>query len=174
LSAGIGGLLGAELPEPKLVGHQVGKRAGDRARVGVGGEQARNHLRQHRKEQQHDHGAAHRIVADIVGPPAEQQVPQIDHARHGTFDEIGEAGGGAADTTPDDAEQQQGEDRVARPEVEFHPVAAGPSREIRYRQQNDERPMEQSDGNIPDPDLLVGRLHHSVFLPAGYGDHTQS
>ena len=67
------------------------------------------------------------------------------------------------DEAPNDAEQQQGEDGVAGPEMKLHPVAAGPAAEIGHGHQDHERPMEQPHRGVPDADPAYVRFRHDVL-----------
>ena len=87
------------------------------AGVGVGREETGHDLGQHGEDQDDDHRAAHRVVADVARPLLAEEMTDMGERRRRALQEVREAGRAAAHEAPDDAEQQQRQDGVARPEV---------------------------------------------------------
>src|SRR4051794_32133691 len=66
----------------------------------------------------------------------------------GTADEAREAGGRASDEAPQQAEDQQGQDRAPRPDVPVGVMVV--DRPPAERDQSGEQPMDEADWQIPD------------------------
>src|SRR5690242_3521706 len=64
---------------------------------------------------------------------------------------------------PRDAEQQQGEDGVARAHVPRHPRSAEPARDVREDDEGGERPVEEARRQVPDG-ALFARCGHQRRL----------
>jgi hypothetical protein len=102
-------------------------------------------LQQQRGQQHDDRQRAERIVAWRVHAAAHELQ---DRAR--TAQEVREARVVIAGEPPQDAEQQQRENRVARVEVPLQPRTAQLGGDEREDHQRREHPVEQAGGQIPD------------------------
>src|SRR5262249_22560838 len=91
-----------------------------------------------------------------------------------TSDKIAETRRRAAHQAPGQAKQQQRQDAVAGPEMKLHPVAAQLGRRVGNDQQQYERPMEQTDGPVPDQNSLLAIFGHGASTSPGYAGGTNS
>ncbi|MDT4859770.1 hypothetical protein FQZ97_942960 [compost metagenome] len=138
-------------------GHCVaGDEAHERAEEGdlVVAHQSRAHLRQE-DGQQHKHRqcAQGRVTHPVLGLclPA-----QVGNDRRWCKQETAEARPVSAHETPDHAEQQKCQHRVAQAHVPVHPVAADVRGDHKAHDGGGEQPVEQAGGQVPDANGLHG------------------
>src|SRR5262249_14650639 len=133
-----------------------------------GEESGRDHGAEYPQEQG-NHPAAEWVVADAVGRIEVPQPLAIGPHHRPAMQEIGEARMRAADESPAEAEDEQAGDRIAGEEMNdrLHAAARADQKQIASDQQ-DQRPVEDAGGQIPDGDVVMRfGLHGNPSLGEG-------
>jgi hypothetical protein len=139
----------------KLVFHGfaggLGEHSGKRPRLLVAAidHEAGHDCRGEKHEQQHDHGAPARAMAEMALGAEQHEIADVTQRVGWRVDEVGEARVSRPDETPDHASQDQHADRIARPDMHLEEIVLG---QISDRKGHNQGPVEYPDERIPDID----------------------
>ena len=99
-------------------------------------------------------------MAEIAGSPAAHEVDEVEQGRDRSEQEVGEARVLRAHEAPDDPQQHEAADEVARPDVQGEGPVLGQVGDGEGQRQG---PVEDADDEIPDED--------GALLAHGSGQH---
>src|SRR5579872_4286504 len=135
-----------------IVRDETGKRSGIQT-ILVGGKQSQQRLNTQKAHEQRDAPAAERIVPDIM----RRATGDVRHHLARTAQKIREAGRLRAGKAPEQAKSHQRENAIADEAMQCHLIdLIGPPGK---RNENDKRPMDGSDENVPDQNALGFARH---------------